>query len=281
MQTPPPSRSRPFFKYFIIIAIVLILFGWLILTPSGVFGKLHAVGYAVCHQIPERSFPLGAGTTPLCARCSGMYIGAVIGLVFQSLTAWKRSATPPWYVIVVLAVFVVAFGVDGVNSYLYLMKQVSPGFLESVPNLYIPNNVLRLLTGSGMGLGMAAGLFPAFNSTVWADAREERALPGFKSFGIVLGITLLVDLLVLTESPFVLYPVAFITTGGVLLLLTMVYSMVWIMIMRQENAFTRLSEMWLPLLAGLTIALLQISAIDALRLWSTGTWESFPFNIRR
>jgi hypothetical protein len=34
--------------------------------------------------------------------------------------------------------------------------------------------------------------------------------------------------------------------------------------------------MWLPLLAGLTIALLQTAGIDALRFWATGTWESFP-----
>jgi hypothetical protein len=92
----------------------------------------------------------------------------------------------------------------------------------------------------------------------------------------MLAITLLVDLLVLTEHPLAVYPAAVITILGVLLLLTMVYTMVWVMVMRQENAFTRLSQMWLPLLAGLTIALLQTAGIDALRFWATGTWESFP-----
>jgi uncharacterized membrane protein len=282
MQTPPRKRLETISRIFVLLALVLVLVGWLINTPPGIFGKLNAVGYAVCHQIPERSFPLGEGRhSPLCARCSGMYVGAVIGLVFQSLTAWKRSVMPSWAVIAPLALFVVAFGVDGVNSYLYLLKQVSPGALASIPNLYVPNNVLRLLTGSGMGLGMAAAIFPAFNATVWADAQEQRALPNLKAFGLLLAITLLADLLILTESPLVLYPMAFLTTAGVLLMLTIVYSMVWVMIMRQENAFTRLRELWLPLLAGFTIALLQVAAIDALRFWGTGTWESFPLNIRR
>lgn len=282
MQTPPRKRLDTLSRIFVLAALVLVLAGWLISTPPGIFGKLNAVGYAVCHQIPERSFPLGEGRhSPLCARCSGMYVGAVIGLVFQSLTAWKRSAAPPWYVIVPLALFVVAFGVDGANSYLYLIKQVSPGALAAIPNLYIPNNTLRLLTGSGMGLGMAVGIFPAFNATVWADADEHRAMPNLKALGLLLGITLLADLLILTESPLVLYPMAFLTTAGVLLLLTIVYTMVWVMIMRQENTFTRLRQLWLPLLAGFTIAMLQVAVIDAVRYLGSGTWESFPLNIRR
>ncbi len=282
MQTPPRKRLELLSRIFVLLALVFVLSGWLLNTPPGLFGKLNAVGYAVCHQIPERSFPLGEGRhSPLCARCSGMYVGAVAGLAFQALTARKRSAMPPWYVIAPLALFVVAFGVDGVNSYLYLIKQASPGALASIPNLYIPNNTLRLLTGSGMGLAMAAGIFPAFNSTIWADAVEQPALPGLKAFGLLLGITLAADLLILTESPIVLYPMAFLTTAGVLLLLTMVYTMVWVMVMRQENAFRRLRELWLPLLAGFTIALLQIAVIDAIRFWGTGSWEPFSFPVRR
>jgi len=276
MQTSHPNRFQVVTRYFVIAALLIVLTVWLINTPPGLFGKLDAVGYAVCHQIPERSFPLGEGTTPLCARCSGMYLGAVVGLVYQSIISWKKNAMPHWSVITILALFVVAFGVDGVNSYIYLMKSVYIGTFDNIPNLYIPNNTLRILTGSGMGLGMAIALFPAFNSTVWADGKNERALPGFKPLGIMVGITLLVDLLVLTEHPLAVYPAAFVTIIGVLLLLTIVYTMVWVMIMRQENVFTRLSQMWLPLLAGLTIALLQTAGIDALRFWATGTWESFP-----
>jgi hypothetical protein len=34
--------------------------------------------------------------------------------------------------------------------------------------------------------------------------------------------------------------------------------------------------LWLPLLAGFTIALIQTAGIDMLRLWLTGTWGAFP-----
>jgi len=240
-------------------------------------GKLDAIGYAVCHRIPERSFHIGDYQLPLCARCSGMYLGALAGLVFQSGLGWKRGKAPHWSIIAVLVLFVAAFAIDGANSYLYLIKQLRPGILPQVPNVYIPNNTLRLLTGSGMGLGIAAMLFPAFNQTVWSDYDDKRAgLPGWKAFGLLLVIQLALDLLVLTGSPLVLYPLAVLGDLGVWLLLALVYTLIWVMIANQENKYARLRQLWLPLLAGVTVAIIQTAAVDILRFWLTGTWGGFP-----
>jgi uncharacterized membrane protein len=263
-------------QYLVIAAAILVFIGWFINTPPGILGKADAIGYSVCHRISERSFHIGSYQLPLCARCSGMYLGAVTGLVFQSVIGWKRVKIPHWSIIGILVVFLIAFGIDGSNSYLYLLKQISPGILPNIHNIYIPNNTLRLLTGSGMGISMAVMLFPAFNQTVWADGDEKPAITGWKTFGLLLVIQIILDLLVLTESPIVLYPLAIITPLGVWLLLTMVYSMVWIMLMGKDNKFKNIRQMWLPLLAGLTIALIQTAGIDAVRFWLTHTWGAFP-----
>jgi uncharacterized membrane protein len=275
MQKPIP-RAKKVIRIFVIIAAILVITGWLVETPPGLLGKADAVGYAVCHRISERSFHIGTRQLPLCARCTGMYLGAMTGLIFQMFVGRKRHKIPHWSVLVVLGILTAAFGIDGTNSYLYLIKSIQPGVLANIPNLYIPNNVLRLLTGSGMGLAMSVMLFPAFNQTIWADGEEKRLFPDLRPFALLMGITLILDLLVLTGSPIVLYPVAFISTIGVLVLLTMVYCMVWVMLMGQDNAFTKYSQLWLPLLAGLTIAMIQTFGIDMLRLWLTGTWGAFP-----
>ena len=192
-------------KYLVVLAAVLVFTGWLIYTPPGFLGKLDAIAYAVCHRIAERSFHIGSIQLPLCARCTGMYLGAVTGLVFQSIRGGKRNKVPRWSIIAVLLVFVVAFGIDGVNSYLYLLKQIRPGILPQIPNIYIPNNTLRLLTGSGMGLVIAAMLFPAFNQSIWTDYDDTRSgLPGWKAFSLLLGIQIIFDLLVMTGSPLIL-----------------------------------------------------------------------------
>jgi uncharacterized membrane protein len=264
-------------KYLVVVAAVLVFTGWLLYTPPGLLGKLDAIAYAVCHRIAERSFHVGSIPLPLCARCTGMYLGAVTGLVYQSILGSKRSKAPRWGIIAVLVVFLIAFGIDGANSYLYLLKQVRPGILPQIPNIYIPNNTLRLLTGSGMGLGIAAMLFLAFNQSIWTDNDDTRAgLPDWKAFSLLVGIQVILDLLVLTQSPLVLYPVAIISVLGVVLLLTMVYTIVWVMITGQENKFTKMRQLWLPILAGFTITMIQTFGIDILRFWLTGTWGGFP-----
>jgi hypothetical protein len=126
-----------------------------------------------------------------------------------------------------------------------------------------------------MGIALASILYPAFNQSAWKDSDPGRAL-SWRKLGLLTGIILFLDLAVLSESPFVLYPIAIVSVLGVLALLVMVFSMVWILIMRQENEFASLRQMWLPFLAGTTLAFLMISVIDLLRFALTGTWGAFP-----
>lgn len=275
----PPQNHNKFAgasRALVMVAFVLVFIGWILTTPPSFTDKADAIGYAVCHRISERSFHIGDYQLPLCARCSGMYLGAMLGLTFQAIISRRRSGMPSWSVIIPLALLFLAFGLDGSNSYLYLIKQSYPGALANIPNLYIPNNTLRLLTGSGMGLVISAAMFPAFNQTIWKDQDEKPALSGMKDLSMLLVITLIVDLLVLTENIFFLVPLAIVSVAGVLVLLTMIYSILWLMLFRQENKFERISQVWMALLAGLTLGMLQVALIDALRFWMTGTWGAFP-----
>src|SRR5512136_1574619 len=102
-------------RYLVVLAALLVFIGWFLNTPPGLFGKADAIGYSVCHRLGERSFHIGSYQLPLCARCSGMYLGAMTGLVFQSIIGWKRFKIPHWTIIGLLVVLVVAFGIDGIN----------------------------------------------------------------------------------------------------------------------------------------------------------------------
>jgi uncharacterized membrane protein len=277
MQTRLLLAAQKLSNWLIPLAAVAIVVFWLSIAPPGILGKVDALGYAVCHRLDERSFHFGDGRQlPLCARCSGMYLGAVVGLVFQFFISRRKGGMPTRWVIAPLVLLGLAFAFDGTNSYLYLMKTISPGRLDFIPTVYIPNNTLRLLTGSGAGLGIAVALFPSFNQTLWRDWDPAPAMGSLKHLAILIAIMLGLDLLVLADSDLVLYPVAIISAGGVLLLLTTVYEVLWVMITRQENTFAAFHHTWLPTLAGLTIALLQITATDLFRFWLTHTWGGFP-----
>ncbi|MFC2026293.1 DUF2085 domain-containing protein [Chloroflexota bacterium] len=262
------SNSIPL-KVAIAVIVGLILSIWLLNTPQGLLGKADAIGYAVCHRIEVRSFSIGTRSFPLCARCSGMYLAAVLGLVFQALVGRRRGGTPGWAILTVLGIFFLAFAVDGLNSFLSII----PGF----PILYEPQNWSRLLTGTGMGLVIAVALFPAFNQTVWKDRDTRSAIPDIKTLFVLILLALILDWVLLMENPIILYPLALLSAAGVLVLLTMIYSMVWIMILHSENRYSNFNQLIFPLVGGFGIALIQIGLLDLVRFLITGTWDGFHF----
>ena len=144
-----------------------------------------------------------------------------------------------------------------------------------IPNLYITNNVTRVFTGSGMGIAMASVLYPMYNQTIWRVPEDKPALE-WHQFGLLVGIVLLFDFGALSNLDPVLYFIAILSTLGVLALLAMVFSIVWVMIMKQDNAFDHLRQLWLPAVAGLTLAFILILSIDLFRFNLTHTWTGFP-----
>jgi len=262
-------------RWFAPAAAVLAFAAWMYLSPEGALGKLDAIGYAVCHRIDARSFHVDDRQLPLCARCTGEFYAAGAGLLFQLIASGRRSKLPSRGMLAVFFLLFFAFGLDGSNSYLYLLKQTSRGALDHIPTLYTPNNALRLFTGSGMGIVIAAVLYPVVNQTLWRSLDSRPAL-NWKTFGVLAALVVFLDLLILTESPAILYPIAYLSALGVLSLLTIVFAILWIIVMRQDNAFEHPRELWLPLLAGFTLAIVMLLGIDLFRLQLTGTWGEFP-----
>ena len=269
------TRFQTLIKWLVPIAALFALAGWIYIAPPGLLGKLDAIGYAVCHRLDSHSLHVGGVQLPLCARCTGEFNAAAIALIFQGFVSRKRSNLPNRGILALLIVFFLAFAIDGSNSYLALMKTSYPGAFSNIPNLYLTDNTTRVFTGSGMGIAMAAILYPMYNQSIWRVPDERRALE-WPQFGLLVGIVLLLDFGMLTDNPFILYPVALISSLGVLALLTMVFSIVWVMLMKQDNAFDHLHQLWLPAAAGLTLAFLLILSIDLFRFNLTHTWGGFP-----
>ena len=276
MSDPKPSSFlQGLTRWLVPIAALTALALWIYIAPPGLMGKLDAIGYAVCHRLDSHSLHIGDIQMPLCARCTGEFNAAAIALVFHGLVGGRKSRLPNRGILAVLILFFLAFAVDGSNSYLALLKSSYAGAFRNIPNLYVTNNTTRVFTGSGMGIAMASMLFPMYNQSVWRKPDDSSALD-WRRFGLLIGIVLILDVSMLTQNPFILYPVAFLSTLGVVALLTMVFSIVWIMVMREDNAFDRLPQLWLAAAAGLTLAFLLILGIDLFRFTLTHTWQGFP-----
>jgi uncharacterized membrane protein len=271
----PSSFTHNLTRWLVPIAALIVLAVWIYFAPPGLMGKLDAVGYAVCHRLDSHSLHIGNIQLPLCARCTGEFNAAAISMIFLALVSGRKYRLPGRGILAVLIVFFLAFAIDGSNSYLALLKNSYAGAFSNIPNLYTTSNTTRVFTGSGMGIAMACLLYPMYNQSVWRTPVDSPALD-WRKFGILVAIILFLDAAMLTENPWILFPVAILSTLGVVTLLTMVFSIVWIMVMRQDNAFDRLSQLWLPVAAGLTLAFILILGIDLFRYNLTQTWQGFP-----
>lgn len=50
-----------------------------------VAGPAYLIGALLCHQLPERSFHVGAAQWPVCARCAGIYAGAAAAALVSAI----------------------------------------------------------------------------------------------------------------------------------------------------------------------------------------------------
>lgn len=237
---------------------LLIIAVFLFSPPVTVFDKTHAIGYAVCHQLPGRTLTIAGQKLPLCARCTGIYLGALFG--FGALWALGRKHTfdlPPLRILLPLIGFIGLLGIDGVNSYL--------SFFPGAPRLYEPQNWLRLTTGTLHGLAMSALVFPVLMQSLWQRGQREPVIRNYKEFGLLLAGSLLIIGLVWAQIPVLLYPVAVLSTLGVLLMLGAANTMLVLVLSRREGAAVHTREAVLPATMGLALAFLEIGGIGWVR----------------
>ena len=211
-----------------LLSLAIIFGAWFLNAPPGLLGKADAIGYAICHRIDSRSFHIGNLQLPLCARCTGIYLGVVLGAAALLIMRRGRAGNiPPLKIVIVLILFIVIMGVDGVNSYMTLIPRL--------PYLYQPQNWLRLVTGTLNGVAIVNLFFPMFTQTLWDDWRDEAGIQSFRELGMIVLAAVVLILLVLSGNEIVLYLFGLISAAGVLLLLACTMAMSFMLMTRSEN----------------------------------------------
>lgn len=262
-QAQVTLRNRHVRRALTLLCLLLVA-GYVLTPPISPLEKAHLIGYTICHQIPERSFSMGGVHLPLCARCTGTYLGIAIAFsTFALLGRLRAGEMVSKKMLVVLALFIVIMGADGLNSYLSLF--------ERMPTLYAPQNWLRAATGSLNGIALSIIVLPVFNFTLWRNPRSIRPIKSaWELIGILLATAAAIAV-VQSQPSWLLYPMALISAGGVLWMLTLVNTMILLIVFRRENQVETWPETTTPLLGGLTATLLELTAVGVFRYLLTGT----------
>ena len=102
---------------------------------------VYSIGDRLCHQKAERSFFINDNQMPFCSRCTAIWLGLVIGLLFMIF--YKIQLDGKFMFIILLCVF--PMGLDGVGQLI--------GLWEST-------NLIRFITGllTGFICGVAIGV---------------------------------------------------------------------------------------------------------------------------
>ncbi|MBN1955501.1 MAG: DUF2085 domain-containing protein [Anaerolineae bacterium] len=261
MKKPP----RRWMNWTIAVLAGIVLGAFIGLGPPNLFTKADLIGYAVCHRIESHSFEIGSREFPLCARCTGTFLGALTGLFGQVVVLRRRREAefPPAYILAILIGFIGLMGFDGLNSYLTMI----PG----APYLYEPQQWLRLTTGALNGLALISILLPLVNYSLWKTPSPQRTIKGLGNLLVLLLMEAAMVGGVLSGWPPLLYPLALASALGVLTMLTLVNTVIVLLLTGWENQYSNWREAIPALLLGMTVALLQVGVIDLLRYAFTGT----------
>jgi uncharacterized membrane protein len=233
--------------------LVALLLGLVLWPGAPLSWKMYAVVHGVCAQV--HNVELGGAQLPRCARNTGIYASYLLTSVYLLLLGRARAARPPaWPISAVLGLLVVIMGVDGVNSMLRDM------FL---PHLYVPRNELRTLTGIGLGTALAVALLLILNLALRRDAdHEQRVLANWRELAGALLLNLLLWVGIYGNVGITYWPIAIIAWTGIVGILFCVNVLIVAMLMRFENAVTRVGQLARPATIALVATLIELGLMS-------------------
>jgi uncharacterized membrane protein len=239
-----------------LITLAAVLVFW---PGATLLERLRALDGGICAQLPTHSFYPGGERLPLCARNTGIYLGfAITTLILFTTRRGRAINLPRWPIGLVLLACVVVLGVDGLNSL----------FLDlHLPHLYQPHNLIRLTTGLFTGMAMASFLIPVTNSILWKDLNDTRSMSSWWQVLQMLPILAICFLAVGTQAAIFLYPVAILSTLGVMTALSLINLTLMVAFSRKICTFQRHRQVFPFVSLAYLLAVGELTGLFFLSHW--------------
>lgn len=239
-------------------AVYIAALAALIFLPGDtLLARLRALDGGICAQAGTHSYWPGGQQLPLCSRNTGIYLG--FALTFFTLLALGRLRAvrfPGAWVAIILALAVIFMAEDGFNSFLLDL---------GLPHLYHPDNRLRLASGLGTGVAMCVFLVPVANTLIWREEGDHSTFRTPRQLALMLPILLLGFLAVASPSGLVLYPVALLSTFGLVMALALVNTVFLLGLTNRVGRFATLRAFFPFFTLAVFFAVIELVALFALK----------------
>ncbi|GCE12130.1 DUF2085 domain-containing protein [Tengunoibacter tsumagoiensis] len=219
------------------MGVYLVLAGLLVWShESSLLNALRWLDSGICAQILTHSFYPGGERLPLCARNTGIYLGAFLsGLILYASGHGRAQLLPPRPILVVLLLGVLMMAVDGTNSFLLDLGLI---------HLYQPQNPFRLATGLLAGLALGSLSLPILNQFLWCDLHEQRSISSWSHLCLFLPALLLCFFAICAQNSVILYPIAIFSSLGLILTMGCFNLLLLLTVCRREQQFVAYRELF-------------------------------------
>jgi len=123
-----------------------------------------------------------------------------------------------------------------------------------------------------MGIALANLVLVLWNQTLWVSPNPAPLLRDWKQLGGLILVTAVAGALIIADIPILYYPVAILSTTGIFLVLSMIYSLLWSIILKKENTLHLFNDGLRIFIVGIITAIAQVGAMDLLRYSLSGSW---------
>jgi len=132
---------------------------------------IRQLGFALCHQLPERSISFGGRSMPVCARDAGLLAAFFLVLLILTLPGRRGAGWPRKSVLIACGAGIGFLAFDGLSSYMGLRET---------------GNVIRFLSGLAGGAGLAVPMAVLFNRYVFNAPRERSPLNPKRTWAVTV-----------------------------------------------------------------------------------------------
>jgi len=183
---------------------------------------IYKIGFAICHQLSHRTPVISGLHLPLCARCTGIYLGVVCGYLYILIRGKWRSGdlpNPPYGFI--LAGFICLTFIDGFTTFLKLRPE---------------SEYLRVLTGLFTGSALPTFAYPLLIGEITDKTSDKPLMGSWIDLTVFIILLFIIFGIYCVSPPGSFYIISILSIIGVILIFSNLFGMLIAMMIKPQKA---------------------------------------------